>query len=45
MPPRSGRGRRGGGEEQEESELLKACDSPFFFPRQLKWKRDMVRTA
>lgn len=29
MPPRSGRG-RGGGEEQEESELLKACDSPFF---------------
>jgi len=46
MPPRSG-WVQGGGEEQEESELLKACNSTFFFffPRQLKWKRDTIRTA
>lgn len=46
MPPRSG-WVQGGGEEQEESELFKACNSTFFFffPRQLKWKRDTIRTA
>lgn len=33
-----------GGEEQEESEVLKPCDFPVF-PRQLKSKRDIVRTA
>lgn len=43
MPPRSGRG-CGGVEEQKESELLKPCDF-LFFPRQLKSKRDIVRTA
>ena len=30
MPPRSG-WVQGGGEEQEESEHLKACNSTFFF--------------
>lgn len=37
-------GEGAGVEEQEESELLKPCDFPFF-PRQLKSKRDIVRTA